>query len=223
MKKITRVYHGTTMDSAIALVKSNFDWTEWEKPRNWNCSWPNQTYGYAGIWEAILNNLIDSCSEYEGPSKGADYDAILYAFENAQVAAAMQNATHPVLVVFGWDVEYESDEEDLFDPEGLSDGWTSDVSCPYMNGAVQINDEKLSGRKPDVIYLCRGYHPMLRVILLPMNAAIYANPLEPWEEKIARAVKDADDGSLFEVGHKLICDTDKWEEASIEDIPTWRE
>lgn len=223
MKKTTYMYHGTSMESAVKLARNGWDWKKDAPDSNWICSERNQVYAWCGLSFALQEDRIESVEEYE-PGLGHDADAIRYAFESAQIAAAVQNSKENNLVVFGWKVEYDDHDSDEDIAECLEGYWTEDLSCENMSGAFCIYESILKDAKPDVVYFCRGYDPMVRPFLIPIkNEYFNISILDDFERQVVKTCQEGDrDFSIGEEILSWVSDISQYTEATVDDIPTWR-
>lgn len=220
MKKTTYCFHGTTLENAQKLAKNGWDWATPNRPDvNWLCSFPLQVCAWCGIWTAKNNGDINGWDEFTGSNEEAEgnWEAIRFAFENAQVAAAIQDFRGDTLVVLGYKEKYEYENpEDDFEVSNLSGPWYLDYSCQSMDGAVQSHVGELVGRKPDIIIICKGYNPIARGVLLPIkNEYFPEDRFSETEKAFAWAMHNNE--RLFEEVRSLIS-SKNWEEKTIEEL-----
>ena len=220
MKKITYCFHGTTLENAKKLARNGWNWTTTDRPdANWGCSFPDQVYAWCGIWATSVDYCrINSWDEYtEDDEEMGNQAAILWAFGNAQVAAAIQDFRGDTLVALGYkeDYEYEDPDED-FEEINLTGPWSCDYSCENMEGAMQSSAEDLNGRIPDKIIICKGYNPMVRGAVLPVKSEYFPEDrISKLEMKIACSLHNNE--KCFELAQELISPWN-WEEVNIEEL-----
>ena len=201
------------------LARNGWNWADPYRPdTNWLCSLPNQVYAWCGIWLARIDGNIDNWDEYtEDNGDTGNQIAIRFAFENAQISAAVQDFRGDTLVILGYKEEYEyEDPEEDFDEVYLTGPWSCDDSCQNMDGAVQAHIKDLDGRKPDVIIVCKGYNPMIRGALLPVRSDYFPEErLSELEIKIACSLHNNEE--VFCITQELI-EPCEWENVSIEEL-----
>ena len=219
MKKITYCFHGTTLENAQKLARNCWDWASQDRPdTNWFCSSPNQVYAWCGIWVARTDCRINNLNEYtEDDEETGNRTAIIWAFESAQIAAAIQDFRGDTLVILGYKEEYEYEDPDReFEEVDLTGPWSRDYSCENMDGAVQAHVDDLVGRIPDKIIICKGYNPMLKGVLLPLRSEYFPiGRLSDLEIKIACSMHNNEE--CFEMAQELI-EPWNWEEVSVEEL-----
>ena len=219
MKKTTYCFHGTTLENAQKLARNGWNWASQDRPdTNWFCSFPNQVYAWCGIWLVRVNGDIDDWDKYtEDNGDTGNQIAIRFAFENAQIAAAIQDFRGDTLVVLGYKEEYEYEDPNReFEEVDLTGPWSCDYSCENTDGAVQAHVDDLVGRIPDKIIICKGYNPMVRGGLLPVrNDCFPEERFTELEMKIACSLHNNEE--TFYLSQELI-EPWNWEETSIEKL-----
>ena len=219
MKKTTYCFHGTTLENAKKLARNGWDWMTTDRPdTNWNCSSPNQIYAWCGIWVARADCRVNNLDEYtEDDEETGNQTAIIWAFESAQIAAAIQNFQGNILIVLGYKEEYEyEDPNEEFEEINITGPWSYDCSCENMEGAMQLYAKDLNGRVPEKIIICKGYNPMLKGVLLPIRSDYFpVERLSDLEMKIACSMYNNEE--FFEMVQELISPWN-WEEITVEKL-----
>jgi hypothetical protein len=144
------LFHGTTHANYLKILEEGFS----PENENWNCSSYEETY----FWD--LEKIREGEHDEEDEEEWVLGSALRYAFDSAQICAAIQGVGEQTLVV----LQVEVDEDDVHE----------DLSCPNMSYASTVMNDVLEKRGTIVkAFICeKGYNPSLRVFYI---ASLFAN------------------------------------------------
>lgn len=174
-------YHGTSLESAKNIMKYGFC-----TPRKtWWCSESNKIYIVAA------DDKIRDCNE-----------AVLFALEEGQIAAAVQGSSETSIAVFEFDIPENIADEELL----------PDISCENMEGCWCIDADTLNELSKEhkinmrVKILQDAYTPYLRVLYLTHLNPTYVVYEDDKLEQICHYLKNSNIDTSWICEFDNVCD-----------------
>lgn len=174
-------YHGTSLESAKNIMRYGFCNTI----KTWQCSQADKIYMVAA------DDRFYDCSE-----------AVLFALEAGQIAAAVQGSNETSVAVFEFDIS-DDIAEDYFLP---------DVSCESMDGCWCINTDTLNKLIKEhkinmrVKVLQDAYTPYLRIMYLAYLKNTYVIYKDDKLEEACRHIRESNIDTEWLYDFDNVCD-----------------